>query len=305
MSDAREYPRPFGRYVLLRLLGAGGMGEVYAALARQTLGLERLCALKTIRPDLAREKEFRRRFRDEARISVSMSHPNVIGVHEVGCIDDTYFIAMELCEGYDLGRILSRARRHNLRFSVPAALFIARELLAALDYSHQHTDAYGAPMRLVHRDISPSNVMISFDGRVRLADFGLASSAIKAVRTAASRVWGRPGYVAPERLLGRKPDRRVDIYAVGVLLFELLTGEPLVRATEPATALREAQRRAKIKPSTMRREISTDLDAVIQRAVAFDPSERYGAANLGGARRPSLGGRAEPRFRHALLRCGR
>ena len=200
-------PCCFGRYILVDRLARGGMGEVYVAVGRGPWGREKLVALKKILPALSREPEFRARFQDEARLVIPMSHPNVVQVFEVGRAGDDYFIAMEFIEGPNLGEFLAALCRQQTRRRLPvtAALYVIRELLAGLDYCHHRTDPKGLHLGLVHRDVSPSNVLLSYDGAVKLADFGLALSRFKAYQTQPDRVLGHLGYMAPEAMDGMRP----------------------------------------------------------------------------------------------------
>ncbi len=270
---------PFGRYLLIDRIGAGGMGEIFVALSGDLPGVQKTCALKKIRLGLGHRAEFMGRFWDEVRIAVALSHPNIVNVYEIGCVNQEYFLAMELVEGYDLWRVLSRAARLNKHFSLRAALYVARELLSALDYCHGLADAKGRPLEVVHRDVSPGNVLISSDGWVKLTDFGLALSTAKEVRTKPREVFGKPGYLAPEQLSGSPLDHRVDVYAVGVLLFEMLTGERFVRPSlDPSLLLSEMARRSQVPPSSLRRRVPAKLDRVVAKAVATDPERRFTSA---------------------------
>ncbi|MCA9665705.1 MAG: serine/threonine protein kinase [Myxococcales bacterium] len=253
------------------------MGEIYAALSGDLLGLQKLCAVKKILPDLARHGEFLARFHDEARVAISMSHPNIVGVYEIGAVDHIYYLAMELVEGFDLERVTRRVRRHG-GYSLPAALYITREVLAALDYCHRLKDGEGDPLNLVHRDVSPSNVLLGFDGQVKLGDFGLALSEARTAQTLDGRIWGKPGYVAPERLMSQEPDLRIDIFAVGALLFELLTGEAQMPKLDPLMLLTMVQERCKTPPSSLRRGLPPEVDALVACSLAFDREERFSTA---------------------------
>jgi eukaryotic-like serine/threonine-protein kinase len=273
-------PCCFGRYILLDKIGSGGMGEVFAAVPRTLWGFEKFFAVKKILPPLCRDPEFLARFRDEARLVIPMNHPNVVQVYEVGRVGEEYFLAMELVDGRNLGRLLARCWRwrHQHRLTVPAALYITRELLTGLEYCHRRTDGAGESLRVVHRDVSPSNVLVSHDGAVKLADFGLASSAHKVVQTRPDLVLGHLGYIAPEALDGRRLDVRADVFSTGVLLFELLTCERFAPGSDPIAVRQQLTTRGRIRPSSLRSDVPTEVDEIVARAVAPSPEDRYPTA---------------------------
>lgn len=272
-------PRTFGNYYLLERIASGGMGEVYAAVARAPQGFGKLCALKTILPShRGGRSDFAGRFRDEGRLVISMNHPNVVSVYEMGRVAEEFYLAMELVEGKDLGQLLTRCWRAQRLLPIPTVLYLVRELLSALDYCHRHTDEHGAHLGLIHRDVSPANVLVSYDGFVKLADFGLAKSHRKLIHTQPQVVLGKPGYMAPERLLGTAVDHRTDIFSAGILLFELLTCERYAPAREPELYLKELVRRQKTPPSALRPDVPPAVDDLVARAVAMDSRARFGSA---------------------------
>lgn len=273
-------PRCFGRYALLERIAQGGMGEVFVAVTRSLWGFEKYFAIKKILPALSRDPEFLQRFQDEARLVIPMNHPNVVQVFEVGRVAEEFFICMEFVEGPNLGQLLSRLWRvrHRYRLPVAAALFITRELLAGLEYCYQRTDASGLKLGVVHRDVSPSNVLISYDGAVKLADFGLALSSLKAFKTKPNLILGHLGYIAPEAMDGRRVDHRADIYCAGVLLFELLTCERFVDGRDPSVIRRGLKDRSGVRPSQIRPGVPAEVDALVARAVDLDPAKRFATA---------------------------
>ena len=275
-------PVCFGRYVLVDRIAAGGMGEVFLGVPRSLWGLEKLYAIKKVLPRLSRNPEFLERFRHEARLVISMNHPNVVQVLEVGRVEDDYFIAMELVEGQSLAQVLARCCRRRRPLPVPAALFVVRELLAGLEYCHRHTDAAGHTLGMVHRDVSPSNVLISYDGAVKLGDFGLALSSLKHYQTQPDALLGHLGYLAPEAMEGQRQDRRADIFSAGVLLFELLTAQRFCAPLDLDT-VRESLRartQAPVPLSELRAGVPSSLDVLVNRAVAWDPDERHPSARV-------------------------
>lgn len=223
---AAERPDFFGPYLLLRAFARGGMGEVYLARYRTSAGEERFGVLKKLRPELTRDTEYVRRFIDEARIVVQLNHPNICHVFDVGRVGDEYYLAMEYVSGRDVRTLQDRAREQRIIPSVPVVVHLLCEVLESLDYAHQRVHPLtGEPLNLIHRDVSPQNVMVSFDGDVKLIDFGLASSKLKMERTQPNVVMGKMAYMAPEQARGESIDARVDLFAAGVLGYELLAGE--------------------------------------------------------------------------------
>ncbi|OGQ18539.1 MAG: hypothetical protein A2138_25375, partial [Deltaproteobacteria bacterium RBG_16_71_12] len=221
---ALDLPHRLGPFELLRHLASGGMGEVYLAHALDD-ARERVCVVKTVRPELANDKASLRRFVDEARTSALLSHDNVVTVLDVGEAEGTAFIAVEYVAGRDLMAVMARASRQRRPIPEPVALFVVTELLDALAYVHGASDPRtGAPLRVVHRDVSPHNVLISFAGEVKLIDFGIARSTVRDDRTQVGQLVGKVRYMAPEQARGEAVDGAVDVWAACVVACELLTG---------------------------------------------------------------------------------
>jgi serine/threonine protein kinase len=223
-------PQVFGRYLLVQRLSRGGMGEIF--LAKHGLaGFEKLAVIKKVLPHLAADAQFISRFVDEAQVAIKLQHVNIAQVFEVGRVGDEYFLALEYVEGRDLRRTLGVLGQRKQRLPVDLALFIGRELANGLAYAHRRTSADGASLNLVHCDISPPNVLVSFEGETKVIDFGIAKSAIRGTATDPKMGFGKFGYMAPEQLIrGGVVDHRTDIYAAGVVLYELLTGKRLYEA---------------------------------------------------------------------------
>lgn len=223
-------PQVFGRYLLVQRLSRGGMGEIF--LAKHGLaGFEKLAVIKKVLPHLAADKQFISRFVDEAQVAIKLQHVNVAQVFEVGRVGDEYFLALEYVEGRDLRRTLAHLNNRKQRLPVDLALFIGRELANGLAYAHRRTSSDGASLNLVHCDISPPNVLVSFEGETKVIDFGIAKSAIRGTATDPKMGFGKFGYMAPEQLIrGGIVDHRTDIYAAGVVLYEVLTGARLYEA---------------------------------------------------------------------------
>ncbi|MBA3462989.1 MAG: protein kinase [Deltaproteobacteria bacterium] len=223
-------PQVFGRYLLVQRLSRGGMGEIF--LAKHGLaGFEKLAVIKKVLPHLAADAQFISRFVDEAQVAIKLQHVNVAQVFEVGRVGDEYFLALEYVEGRDLRRTLALLAHRRTRLPVDLALFIGRELANGLAYAHRRTSQDGSSLNLVHCDISPPNVLVSFEGETKVIDFGIAKSALRGTATDPKMGFGKFGYMAPEQLIrGGLVDHRTDIYAAGVVLYELLTGMRLYEA---------------------------------------------------------------------------
>ncbi len=221
-------PVPFGRYELLRPLGEGGMARVYLALARNAGGFERLFVIKRLHEPLTRQPEAVAQFMDEARLGATLLHPNVIPVYDFGEVDGEYYLASEYILGRDLDVVVRRSFERDGGPMEPATVFfVAQEVLEALEYAHTRLDAHGRPLGIVHRDVSPMNILASGHGEVKLLDFGIAKSAHRTTQTRAGLVKGNMSFMAPEQARGLEVDERADLFTLGLTIFWCLTGELL------------------------------------------------------------------------------
>jgi hypothetical protein len=273
-------PAVFGRYLLIQRISRGGMGEIF--LAKHGLaGFEKLCVIKKVLPTLAEDDQFISRFIDEAQVAIKLQHVNVAQVFEVGRVGDEYFLALEYVEGRDLRRTLTLLQRRERRFPVDLALFVCREMAQGLAYAHRRTGTDGSSLNLVHCDISPPNVVVSFEGEVKVIDFGIAKSALRATATDPKMGFGKFGYMAPEQLVrGGQVDHRTDIYAIGVVLFELLTGQRLYELGDNPdyrTLARQVVKGEFRRPSDLDPMLA-HLDDLVVRALTPKPEERYQSA---------------------------
>jgi len=273
-------PQVFGRYLLVQRLSRGGMGEIF--LAKHGLaGFEKLAVIKKVLPHLAADQQFISRFVDEAQVAIKLQHVNIAQVFEVGRVGNEYFLGLEYVEGRDLRRMLSVLGIKRMRLPVDLALFIGRELANGLAYAHRRTSSDGASLNLVHCDISPPNVLVSFEGETKVIDFGIAKSALRGTETDPKMGFGKFGYMAPEQLIrGGIVDHRTDIYAAGVVLFELLTGQRLYEAgPEPdyrALAKKVAKGEHKL-PSEIDRTLAP-YDDLVATGLRPKPEDRYQTA---------------------------
>jgi eukaryotic-like serine/threonine-protein kinase len=270
------FPQVFGKYVLLRPMARGGMGELFLAAAGETGGFEKLCVVKKVLTELE-DDGVRRRFLDEAKVVVRLNHANLVQVFDAGRVNEDHYLAMELVEGKDLRAVWNRCAQLHRRIPVDFAIFVIRELCRGLDYVH---DAMA--LDLVHRDISPPNIMVSYHGQIKITDFGLATHAIKCELTNPGVVFGRYSYLSPEQARGFPADRRTDIYAAGIVLWEMLTGRQLFPAdrnqTAGPTALSELRNPTIQAPSALVPGVPDGLDEAVLRALAVEREDRFQTA---------------------------
>jgi serine/threonine protein kinase/predicted negative regulator of RcsB-dependent stress response len=271
------FPRRFGGYALVKPLARGGMGALYLAVHGQR-GLEKLCVVKTALPHLA-GRSYVQRFKDEAKVVVRLTHGNLVSVFDAGQVHGEIYLAMEFVEGKDLRAVWNRCAQKGIAFPLPVAAHIVKELVRGLAYAHNFEG-----LRLVHRDVSPPNVLLSYSGEVKLTDFGLATSTLKLEKTAPGVIFGKVSYMAPEQARAEALDGRCDIYSAGVILWELLTGRQLFAAGARAQgALEEEQddllervRHPQIMPPSKRAiRVPPELDAITMKALAVRPEDRY------------------------------
>jgi serine/threonine protein kinase len=270
----RSYPCSFGKYILLKPLAQGGMGELHLALTGEVGGFEKLCVLKRVRATRQNESAARR-FLDEAKVVLKLSHGNLVQVFDAGFVDQQLYLAMEYVEGHDLYDILCRCDEHKLRIPTEVALYIAVQVCRGLDYAHTYGD-----LRLVHRDICPSNVLVSFSGEVKVTDFGLAQSKLKEEHTQPGKVFGRFAYLAPEQARRGEIDQRTDIYATSIILWELLVGQQMRPGphNDAILALTEARAGKITPPSARNPRIPPEIDAIVIKGLQIEAERRYTTA---------------------------
>ena len=270
-----DFPREFGKYVLLRPLARGGMGEIFLA-AGGASGFEKLCVIKKVLQEKG-DRSRTARFLDEAKVVVRLQHANLVTVFDAGEVSGPeLYIAMEFVEGKNLREVWNRCALRKMRFPLDVALYLVREICRGLAYAHD----YGQ-LGLVHRDVSPPNVLLSYFGEIKLTDFGLARSRLKVEKTAPGVVYGRYAYLAPEQARGEDADARTDLYALGIVLWELLCGTQLFPVTEldPVSAIAVVRSPKVVPPSKRSPVVSAALDAVVMKALAPRREERYGSAD--------------------------
>ena len=255
----------------------GGMAEIYKAKTYGAEGFEKLLAIKRILPHAAADKEFISMLIDEAKLSVMLSHANIVQVYDLGKVLDDYFISMEYISGDNFRDIMYRLREQEQPFSHELAVFIISEVCKGLDYAHRKTDSNGSPLGIVHRDISPQNILISYEGEVKIVDFGIAKAAMNISHTMAGILKGKIAYMSPEQALGKSVDYRTDIFSVGIMLYEALTGKKLFTGESQFEVLKKI-RSMKIDLNQLPNTIPIALKEILVKALAYKAEDRYQSA---------------------------
>jgi serine/threonine-protein kinase len=265
----------YGRYQLLKKLATGGMAQIYLARQVGPEGFEKLLVVKRILPHLAENEDFITMFLDEARIAARLNHPNIVQIFDLGAQDDSYFIAMEYIHGEDVRRVWKHADKVGRPLPLALICRIIIEACAGLDYAHKKTDAAGRPLGIVHRDISPQNILVSFEGGVKVVDFGIAKAADQATVTRSGVLKGKYSYMSPEQAGGQHIDCRTDIFALGVVLYELLTGTRLFKRATDIQTLNAVTECNIAPPSEINTRVPKDLDDIVMRALAKERDARF------------------------------
>jgi serine/threonine protein kinase len=268
---------PFGRYRLLDRIGVGGMAEVFRAVLDGPQGFSRTVVLKRILPNLAHDEGFLRLFLDEARISALLQHPAIVSTFDFGALDGTYFLAMELVDGWTLGQVMQMCKQRLTAVPIADVCYAMSELAGALAYAHALADESGRPLEIVHRDVSPSNIMISRQGGVKLLDFGIARAAehVRDERTRHGTRKGKLSYMSPEQTTSGVVDRRADIFSLGIVFYEWLTMRRLFKRDNEITTVLAIRQDPIVAPSVHHTGIPPELDAMVMKMLARDPPERY------------------------------
>jgi eukaryotic-like serine/threonine-protein kinase len=266
-----------GRYLLHDEIASGGMATVHVARVMGPAGFSRTVAIKRLHAQYAKDPEFVSMFLDEARLAARIHHPNVVSTIDVVARDGELFLVMEYVAGEALSRLLSAAR-HSRRIPLPVALSVMTHTLYGLHAAHEAKSQHGEPLAIVHRDVSPQNVLVGVDGVARVLDFGVAKAAIRLQSTRDGQIKGKLRYMAPEQIQMRGVDRRADVYAVACVLWEALTGEKLFAAEDPGAVVNLILRGTVSPPSSVVADLPAELDAVVLRGLATDPRKRFPSA---------------------------
>jgi len=281
-SDDGGSPVPagttFGQYVLEEHIATGGMAQVYKARMLGLEGFQKTVAIKRILPHLTNNEEFVNMFVDEAKLAAQLNHPNIIHIYDLGKIEHSHFIAMEYIEGRDLRSLLDQCRNRSVGIPVPLALYIANLLASALDYAHKKRDFDNRDLGLVHRDVSPQNVLISSVGEIKLCDFGIAKAASKASHTRAGALKGKLQYMSPEQAWGKDIDHRSDVFSLGLVLYEMLTTHKVFAGESELSILEQVRNPEVAAPSALVPAIPAEVDRIVLKALNPERTDRYQSA---------------------------
>jgi serine/threonine protein kinase, bacterial len=271
-----EYGRMIGRYSVVQRLSVGGMAEIFLALASGPGEFRKLVTLKRILPNLREDESFVQMFLEEARISAALSHANIAQVFDLRCEDDELYLAMEYIAGEDVSQILRLTARRHAFVPIGLTAMIVRDACSALHYAHHFVDPLGDPAPVIHRDIAPKNVMVTYSGAVKVVDFGIAKMVRASQLPSPTSVKGSSGYMSPEQIEGRPLDARSDIFSLGVLMHELLAGRRLFVADELGFASPDPSKI--IPPHHINPAVPEAMSAVVMRALEYAPARRFGSA---------------------------
>ena len=267
-------PVRFGKYLLLDQIATGGMAQLYRAKMTGDEGFQKLIAIKKILPHLAVEKELVDSFIDEAKLAAFLQHENIIRIYDFGTMENDYFIAMEYLFGKNLRMVMDRAAIRKIEISPDHALFIIGRVCDGLDYSHSLTDLSGIPLKIIHRDISPPNIFISYDGTVKIVDFGVAKASSKNTTTQTGIIKGKLAYMSPEQAQGKEIDHRSDIFSVGILFYEMITGSRMFTG-ETMQVLAKVREADYVPAQIVKPDIDPMILDILQKALEPDPDQRY------------------------------
>ncbi|NMB73804.1 MAG: protein kinase [Myxococcales bacterium] len=268
-------PSTFGKYVLQRRIAIGGMAEVFRARAFGAEGFEKLVAIKRMLPHLSSDAQFVSMFINEAKLAASLSHKNIAQIYDFGCIDQLYFISMEYIHGKDIADIIRVLRDRGLSTPIEMVCFLFAEVLNGLDHAHRPTDAFGNPLALIHRDISPHNILVSYEGEVKIVDFGIAKAASTTIQTTGGVLKGKYSYMSPEQAHGLPLDHRTDVFSLGVCFYEMLTLQKMFKGANDLAILEKVRETDFIKPRDINPAIPEELQAQLLRALEKNPQDRW------------------------------
>jgi tetratricopeptide (TPR) repeat protein len=268
------FPRRFGKYLLLESIATGGVAQLFLGKITGLQGFEKLVAIKTILPHLTGEKDLVKGFIDEAKVAALLNHPNIVQIYDFGLMENTYFIAMEYLFGKDLRHIFQKAKEKEAPLSLGHALYITARICSGLGYAHRLADLQGKPLHLIHRDISPQNILITYGGEVKIVDFGIAKAAGQSSTTQHGSIKGKVAYMSPEQASGEKIDQRSDIFSTGILLYEMLTQKRMF--TGDTMEILDKVRKSDFEPAERVVEnLPPLLYNILERALAKDVNQRY------------------------------
>lgn len=270
-------PRPFGKYFLTDKIAVGGMAEIYKAKTFGVDGFEKVLAIKKILSHYSNDKDFITMLTDEAKLVVNLSHANIVQVYDLGRVNDDYFISMEFIDGINLRELIERSLELKEKIPTDIAIYVSSEVSKGLDFAHSKKDSFGSALNIVHRDVSPQNILVSFDGGVKIVDFGIAKAAMNLSHTHDGILKGKVNYMAPEQAFGKPIDGRCDVFSLGLVFYELLTGEKLFTG-ESQMEILKAIRNTKITAAFLRQKVTETLQPILSKALAYSVKERYATA---------------------------
>ena len=279
MSTKMIYQPVFGRYVLLKRIAKGGMAEIFRAMSYGAEGFMKLVAIKRIRPELSRDFHFIDMFINEAKIVSNLSHPNIVQIFDFGRIEDALYHCMEYVHGKNLLDILRAMKERGPSAVIELACTILLEVLNGLEQAHRQKDALGKHLNIIHRDMSPANIIVSYDGEVKIADFGIAKAAQTTIQTMGGVVKGKYKYMSPEQARGETVDQRTDIFSVGICLYEMLTLKEMYGGTSGVQLLERVRLADYKPPRELNPAIPKDLDSILLKALAKDREKRFATAD--------------------------
>ncbi|WP_146157662.1 serine/threonine protein kinase, partial [Enhygromyxa salina] len=274
-----DLPKKLAQYQILGRIALGGMAEVYKAVSRGVEGFEKVVAIKRILPHVAEDEEFITMFKDEARIAAQLQHSNIAQIYELKSEGETFYIVLEYVPGKDLRALFEHGRGIKRPMPLAQACYVIMQVCEGLEYAHNKKDRHGRPLGLIHRDVSPPNVLVSYEGEVKLIDFGVAKAAGRASQTQAGILKGKFGYMSPEQVRGATIDRRSDVFSLGVVLWEILCNQRLFQAETDFATLEKVRTVSVDPPSRINPAVSTKLEQVVMRSLAADLNERYQTAS--------------------------
>ncbi len=268
----------YGNYLLLEKVATGGMAELFKAKRRGVQGFQKIVAIKRILPHLVENEDFVTMFIDEAKLAAQLNHPNIAQIYDLGKIEDTFYIAMEYVEGHDLRKILKKCKEKGCQIPEPIVLFVASKVLSALDYAHRKKGLDNKDLHIVHRDISPQNIILSLEGDVKLVDFGIAKAATKASQTQAGALKGKLLYMSPEQAWGEAVDKRSDLFSLGSVMYEALTGKKCFLADSEINILEKVRNVDYVPIREVNPRVSEKTARIIDKALTKDKEKRYQSA---------------------------
>lgn len=269
--------KPFGKYFLTDRIAVGGMAEIYKAKTFGVDGFEKVLAIKKILQHYSADKEFITMLTDEAKLVVNLSHANIVQVYDLGRVGDDYFISMEFIDGINLRDVILRAQELKEKIPPEMAIFIISEVCKGLDYAHSKKDTSGNPLGIVHRDVSPQNILVSFDGEVKIVDFGIAKAAMNISQTNIGTLKGKVTYMAPEQAFGKPIDGRTDLFSCGIVFYELLSLKRLFNGESQMEILKKI-RNTKVAPETLNGDVPDVIKPILAKALAYSVKNRYQSA---------------------------